>query len=42
LFHMNWALLGPKLDELKDVLHAPFISQTPLGLFSPYVLNILI
>jgi hypothetical protein len=23
LFHMNWALLGPELDELKVVLHAP-------------------
>jgi hypothetical protein len=23
LFHTNWALLGPELDELKAALHAP-------------------
>jgi len=23
LIHTNWALLGPELDELKVVLHAP-------------------
>jgi len=28
---MNWALLGPELDELKAVLYDPLASQAPLG-----------
>jgi hypothetical protein len=31
LFHTNWALLGPKLDELEAILHASKISQATLG-----------
>jgi hypothetical protein len=27
---MNWALLGPELDGLEVVLHAPSMSEAPL------------